>query len=89
MLRMVILFFFQSFKSRLLTISGKTKTPCRVVVFCLFVELAGVEPASKHGSHTLSTCLFLLDFRNLSAAEQPNRSLVPVCFAIGSEQPSD
>jgi site-specific DNA recombinase len=53
------------------------------------VELAGVEPASKHGSHMLSTCLFLLDCRDQSAAEQPNRSLVPVCFAIGSEQPSD
>ena len=54
-----------------------------------FVELAGVEPASKHGSHTLSTCLVLLDFRDLSAAEQPNLPLFPVCFAIGSEQPSD
>ena len=54
-----------------------------------FVELAGVEPASKHGSHMLSTCLVLLDFRDLSAAEQPNLSLFPVCFAIGPEKPSD
>ena len=53
------------------------------------VELAGVEPASKHGSHMLSTCLFLLHFRDMSAAEQPNLPLFPVCFAIGSEQPSD
>jgi site-specific DNA recombinase len=53
------------------------------------VELAGVEPASKHGNHMLSTCLFLLDFRDRSAAEQPNLPLFPVCFAIGSEQPSD
>ena len=53
------------------------------------VELAGVEPASKHGNHMLSTCLSLLDFSDQSAAEQPNRSLFPVCFAIGSEQPSD
>jgi len=53
------------------------------------VELRGVEPRSKHGSHTLSTCLFLLDFRDLSAAEQPNLPLFPVCFAVGSEQPSD
>jgi len=53
------------------------------------VELAGVEPASKHGNHTLSTCLFLLDFRDRSAAEQPNLSLVPVCFAVGPERPSD
>jgi hypothetical protein len=60
-----------------------------VFVFCLRVELAGVEPASKHGDHMLSTCLVLLDFRDLSAAEQPNLSLFPVCFAIGSEKPSD
>ena len=58
-------------------------------MFFCSVELAGVEPASKHGSHMLSTCLFLLNFRDLSAAEQPNLSLVPVYFAIGSEQPSD
>ena len=86
---MVFLFFCFPFKSKLLTVSRKTKTPFGVVVFCLIVELAGVEPASKHGSHMLSTCLFLLDFRDLSAAEQPNLSLFPVCFAIGSEQPSD
>jgi len=49
------------------------------------VELAGVEPASKHGDHTLSTCLVLLDFRDMSAAEQPNMPLVPVCFAVRSE----
>ena len=53
------------------------------------VELAGVEPASKHGNHMLSTCLFLLDFRDRSAAEQPYLPLFPVCFAVGSEQPSD
>jgi len=52
-------------------------------MFFYSVELAGVEPASKHGSHTLSTCLFLLDFRDLSAAEQPNLPLFPVCFAVG------
>ena len=43
-----------------------------------FVELAGVEPASKHGTNMLSTCLFLLGFRDLSDAKQPNLSLVPV-----------
>ena len=53
------------------------------------VELRGVEPRSKHGNHMLSTCLSLLDFRDRSAAEQPNLPLFPVCFAIGSEQPSD
>jgi hypothetical protein len=43
-----------------------------------FVELAGVEPASKHGDHMLSTCLVLLDFRDRPAAEQPNLPLSPV-----------
>ena len=66
---------FQRFSQSKYPLSG-------VVVFCLIVELAGVEPASKHGDHTLSTCLVLLDFRDLSAAEQPNMPLVPVCFAV-------
>jgi hypothetical protein len=83
------LFFRFPFESKLSTVTGKTKTPFGVFIFCLFVELAGVEPASKHGNHMLSTCLSLLDCREQSAAEQPNRSLFPVCFAIGSEQPSD
>ena len=65
------------------------KSPPSLKLWRAKVELAGVEPASKHGNHTLSTCLFLLDFSDLSAAEQPNLPLVPVCFAIGSEQPSD
>jgi len=42
------------------------------------VELAGVEPASKQGDHTLSTCLVVLDFRDTSAAEQAKLPLVPV-----------
>ena len=42
------------------------------------MELAGVEPASKHGDHMLSTCLVLLDFRDMSAAEQPSIPLAPV-----------
>ena len=49
------------------------------------MELAGVEPASKHKGHMLSTCLVMLDFRDLSAARQPNKSLVPVCFAVRPE----
>ena len=48
-----------------------------------FVELAGVEPASKHGSHMLSTCLVLLDFRDRPAAEQPNLSLDPLFSPSG------
>jgi hypothetical protein len=79
-----------AFESELSTLLIKTKPPPEGGgSACLIVELAGVEPASKHGSHMLSTCLFLLDFRDLSAAEQPNLPLFPVCFAIGSEQPSD
>jgi hypothetical protein len=70
-------------------IKSKNHFLAEVAVLICSVELAGVEPASKHGSHMLSTCLFLLDFRDLSAAEQPNLPLFPVCFAIGSEQPSD
>jgi hypothetical protein len=88
MLRMVFLFLPIPYEGKPSTVYVKTKTPFGVVVLCLIVELAGVEPASKHGSHMLSTCLFLLDFRDLSAAEQPNLPLVPVCFAVGSEQPS-
>ena len=86
---MVLLFLWTPFESKLSTVSIKTKTPFGVVVFCLIVELAGVEPASKHGNHMLSTCLSLLDFRDRSAAEQPNLSLFPVCFAFRPEQPSD
>jgi len=52
------------------------------------VELAGVEPASKHGDHMPSTCLVLLDFRDLSAAEQPNKPLVPEFLTIRPEQSS-
>jgi hypothetical protein len=89
MLRMVFFFLSFPFESELSTVRINTKTPYGVVVFCLIVELAGVEPASKHGNHMLSTCLFLLDFRDRSAAEQPNLPLFPVCFAIGSEKPSD
>ena len=53
------------------------------------MELAGVEPASKHGDHTLSTCLVLLVFRDLPAAEQANRSLVPDFLVVRPEQSSD
>ena len=53
------------------------------------VELAGVEPASKHDDHMLSTCLVLLVFRDLPAAEQANRPLVPDFLVIRPEQSSD
>ena len=52
------------------------------------MELAGVEPASKHGTSMLSTCLVLLYFRDLPDAKQSNLSLVPVYFAIGLEPSS-
>jgi len=67
----------------------KEKARLRMKLRRAKVELAGVEPASKHGSHTLSTCLVLLDFRDTSAAEQPNMSLVPVCFAVREGPSSD
>jgi len=51
------------------------------------VELAGVEPASKHGDHMLSTCLVLLDFRDRPAAEQPNLPLVPLFSPLGRDSP--
>ena len=54
-----------------------------------FVELAGVEPASRHNGHMLSTCLVLLDCREKSAAEQPNLTVVPVFLVIRPEQSSD
>ena len=42
----------------------KNKNPLSgVLVFCLIVELAGVEPASRQGDHMLSTCLSCLDCR--------------------------
>ncbi len=89
MLRMVFLFSHIPFESKLSTVSVKTKTPFGVFAFCLIVELAGVEPASSQGDHMLSTCLVLLVFRDLSAAEQPNMPLFPVCFILRPEQPSD
>ncbi len=52
------------------------------------VELAGVEPASRHGDHMFSTCLVLLDFRGTSAAERPNMPLFPVFLTVGPEQSS-
>ena len=52
------------------------------------MELAGVEPASKHGTSVLSTCLVLLYFRDMSDAKQSNLSLVPICFAIRLEPTS-
>ena len=77
-----------SFESKLSTVSVKTKTPYGVLVFYLIVELAGVEPASRQGDHMLSTCLFLLNCRDMSAAERPNISLVPVFLAVQPEQSS-
>ena len=48
-----------------------------VFVFCLIVELAGVEPASRQGDRMLSTCLVPLVCRERPGAVQPNLSLVP------------
>lgn len=43
--------------------------------FSCFVELAGVEPASKQGNHTLSTCLFRTSFFELR--QDPNHQPQP------------
>jgi site-specific DNA recombinase len=76
----------------LLIDSDKHKTKCGQISEFLDlsaqVELRGVEPRSSQGDHMLSTCLVLLDFRDQSAAEQPNRPLFPVCFAIRPEKSS-
>ena len=86
MLRMVIFVFAAYLCKQACNVHLKNKNPhSGVFVLCLIVELAGVEPASRHGDHTLSTCLFLLDCRDPSGAEQPNETLFPVCFAVRSE----
>ena len=53
--------FIRPFESRLSTGSFKSKNPLAgVFVFCLIVELRGVEPRSKQETHTFSTCLVFL-----------------------------
>jgi hypothetical protein len=85
---MVVFVFRHPFKSKLSTVASKQKTPFGVFAFCLIVELAGVEPASRQGDHMLSSCLALLGFHDRSGAEQPNMPLVPVGFTFRPEQPS-
>ncbi len=64
MLRIVALFLPGGFKSKLLRLMPKTEHPLSGVSAIVFlVELAGVEPASRQGSHMLSTCLSCLDCR--------------------------
>ncbi len=41
-----------------------------------FVELEGVEPSSKRGSHTLSTCLSSPKFSSISRTEATNLYLI-------------
>ena len=81
---MVLLFSRPPFKSKLLTGSGKTKTPLRGCLFSVWsVELAGVEPASRQGDHMLSTCLSCLDCRKWPGGRQPNHSLSPLFSPSG------
>ncbi len=44
--------------STLSSIARKTLTRVRLLGSEILVELEGVEPSSKQGNHTLSTCLF-------------------------------
>ena len=46
----------------------------RLSVF--IVELEGVEPSSKRGSHTLSTCLSSPKFSSISRTEATNLYLI-------------
>jgi len=64
MLRIFALFLPGCFKSKLLRLMPKTEHPLAgVSAIVFFVELAGVEPASRQGDHMLSTCLSCLDCR--------------------------
>ena len=40
------------------------------------VELEGIEPSSKRGSHTLSTCLSSPKFSSISRTEATNLYLI-------------
>lgn len=40
------------------------------------VELEGVEPSSKQGNHTLSTCLFWSSFSSCGKTQTTNHSLI-------------
>ena len=41
------------------------------------VDLEGVEPSSKQGNHTLSTCLFRTSFSCGGKTRTTNRRLIP------------
>ena len=57
--------------------NGLFVNPLRV-----FVELAGIEPASKQGTHRVSTCLAVCWFSNPGWQTAADRSLIP-CFLAG------
>jgi len=46
------------------------------------VELAGIEPASKQGTHKLSTCLVDLWFSNLDCQSTGDQDLSAFSFAL-------
>ncbi len=79
-------FYFSQSPSESKLSSGlaKNKNPLSgVVVFCLIVELPGIEPGSRQGDHMLSTCLSCLDCRGWPGGRQPNHSLSPLFSPSG------
>jgi len=50
-----------------------------------FVELAGVEPASKRGSHMVSTCLSLPWFSDAGWIRATDLQLISLTFTCGPE----
>ena len=52
----------------------------------LFVEIAGVEPASKQGTNTLSTRLFRPSFSSVGKTRTTNRRLICFIFTPPSQR---
>ena len=71
-------FFENLMKTSFQRFPQKQKTPLMgVFVFCLIVELEGVEPSSTPEDHMFSTCLVLLDCREKHGAKHPSFTLAP------------
>ena len=54
----------------------KTEVAERAASVALEVELEGVEPSSKQGNNTLSTCLFRTSFSCIGKTRTTNRHLI-------------
>ena len=61
--------------------------PAHIHLVIRLVELAGFEPASKQGDHTLSTCLFRLKFSCCIKTRTTKHSLILFIFAINARPP--